>query len=346
LTFSGKKSLRWAPAIISVVLFVIAVFMGTTVELPTIDEKWGDESKHANLEKLTVEGLRSVKCFGSSKAFSAQVQKIPGAYGVETYVKHSRVNIWYNPAETTPEAIQKAIYVPSKFKINHPSQEDSLIKVITIRTENMHDKMDPNYLGLQFRASGKKYFGLETEYDCPIIVRLYMGMDEEINEDFLEEMVEMKELVMPVHGGGTKTIEVDYAFVKLEEKVDTITRREFIERQMSPINRTFKKAVEKYGMENSAVYEMVYPAMDKPINSRNFPYLISYLSLNEGVLGFRTLLNADEQYAIQITYDKNTLNDEKIWEILTAPKWNVLMKDGTIQEQDAKLEFKNPGKTL
>jgi phage tail tube protein FII len=201
-------------------------------------------------------------------------------------------------------------------------------------------------LGLQFRASGKKYFGLETEYDCPIIVRLYMGMDEEINEDFLEEMVEMKELVMPVHGGGTKTIEVDYAFVKLEEKVDTITRREFIERQMSPINRTFKKAVEKYGMENSAVYEMVYPAMDKPINSRNFPYLISYLSLNEGVLGFRTLLNADEQYAIQITYDKNTLNDEKIWEILTAPKWNVLMKDGTIQEQDAKLEFKNPGKTL
>lgn len=346
LSFSGNKNLRWAPAIISLVLFVVAVFLGTTVELPTIDERWGDESKHANLEKLTVEGLRSVKCYGSSKAFSAQVQKIPGAYGVETYVKHSRVNIWYNPAETTPEAIQKAIYVPSKFKINHPSAQDSLIKVITIRTENMHDKMDPNYLGLQFRGSGKKYFGLETEYDCPIIVRLYMGLDEEINEDFLEEMVEMKELVMPVHGGGTRVIEVDYAFVKLEDQVDTITRREFLESQMNAVNRTFKKAVEKYGTENSAVYEMVYPAIDKPIVSRNLPYLISYLSMTEGVLGFKTLLNADEEYALQIIYDKNTLDDAKIWEVLQNPTWTVLMTDGTTQQVEAKMSFQNQGKTL
>lgn len=346
LAINGKQSLRWAPAIISLVLFVIAVFIGSTVELPTIDEKWGDESKHENLEKLTVEGLRSVKCYGSSKAFSAQVQKIPGTYGVATYVKHARVNIWYNPSETTAETIQKAIYVPSKFKINHPSAQDSLIKVITVRTENMHDKMDPNYLGLQFRGSGKKYFGLETEYDCPIIVRLYMGIDEEIDKDFLKEMIEMKELVMPVHGGGTRTVEVNYKFVGLEEETDTISRREFLERQMNAVNRTFKSAVKKYGNENSAVYEISYPGLDKPIVTRNLPYLISYLSMTEGVLGFRTVINAEEEFAFQIIYDKGTLNDAKIWEALQAPKWTVMMKDGSTQEVDSKIGFKNQGKTI
>ena len=91
---------------------------------------------------------------------------------------------------------------------------------------------------------------------------------------------------------------------------------------------------------------MVYPAIDKPIVSRNLPYLISYLSMTEGILGFRTLLNADEEYALQITYDKNTLDDAKIWEVLQNPTWTVLMTDGTTQEVEAKMSFQNQGKTL
>ena len=91
---------------------------------------------------------------------------------------------------------------------------------------------------------------------------------------------------------------------------------------------------------------MVYPAIDKPIVSRNLPYLISYLSMQEGILGFKTLLNADEEYALQITYDKGTLNDAKIWEILQSPKWTVMMKDGSTQKVDAKMSFNEQGKTL
>lgn len=346
LSFNKCSKMRWVPAILVVALFFVGMFIGATVELPTIDEKWGDEAKQQNLEKITVEGLRSVKCYGSSKAFAAQLQKVPGVYGVATYVKHFRANIFYNPQETNEEAIRQGIYTPSKFKINHPSQEDTLIKVITIRTENMYDKMDPNYLGMQFRNSGKKYFGLETEYACPLIVRLYMGLNEPVDKDFLKETVQMKTLEMPVHGGGVRKVEVDYKFVGLEQQIDTITRKEFLVRQFNAVNKIYKEKVEKYAGEKTAVYELVNKSLDKPIVSRNIPYLSSYLSLVDGVLGLQVLVNDNEEYAIRILYAESVMNPDKLWEVLTAPKWKVKMKDGSVQEEDAKMTFPAQGNVL
>lgn len=346
LSFNKCSKLRWVPAILVVALFFVGMFIGATVELPTIDEKWGDEAKQQNLEKLTVEGLRSVKCFGSSKAFAAQLQKVPGVYGVATYVKHFRANIFYNPQETNEETIRQGIYTPSKFKINHPSPEDTLIKVITIRTENMYDKMDPNYLGMQFRNSGKKYLGLETEYACPLIVRLYMGVNEPVDEDFLKETVHMKTLEMPVHGGGVRNVEVDYKFMGLEEQIDTITRKEFLVRQFNAVNKIYKEKVEKYAGEKTAVYELVHKGLDKPIVSRNIPYLSSYLSLADGILGLQVLVNDNEEYAIRILYVESVMNPDKLWEVLTAPKWQVKMKDGSVREEDAKMAFPGKGKVM
>jgi hypothetical protein len=208
--------------------------------LPTIDESWGTEEQQNNLTKLTIEGLNSVKCYGSSKAFSAKVQKIKGTYGVATYVKHHRAVIFYNPKETSELIIRESIYTPSKFTIMTPSKADTLIKVITIRTEKMYDRMDPNYLGMQIKKTGRKYFGLETEYACPLIVRLYMALDEPIDEAFYKEMVEMKTLEMAMHGGATKEIKVNYEYVKLEPQIDTITRRMLLERQFNFYSRDYK----------------------------------------------------------------------------------------------------------
>ncbi len=346
LSFSKKKSFRWLPAILTILLFVAALLLGSVWELPTIDEKWGDEAKYEQLQMVTVDGLRSVKCYGSSKAFSAQLQKIPGVYGVATFVKHSKVKIYYIPAETTPEKIKESIYTPSKFKIATPPAEASLIKVITIRTEKMYDKMDPNYLGLQIRLAKKGYYGLETEYACPLIVRLYMDMNEPVDEDFLKSMVELKELEMPVHGGGVKLINVDFEYVKLEDQMDTITRREFLERQFSSYSKKYSKNVEKWGEKNEAVYELVYPDLDKPLITRNIPYLSSHLSQIDGFLGLETLLNDNEEYAFRITYSKDVLNDDKIWEALTKEKWTIMSKDGSTSEVDPKFSFSEKGATL
>ncbi len=342
LSVAGSKKLRWLPAILTVILFFAALSLGNKIEIPTINEMWGDEANHTELTEMRVEGMRSVKCFGSSMAFAAKLQKIPGVYGVETYVKHSYVLIKYNPAQTSEDKILSNIYVPSKFKIQTPDKDVELLKVITIRTENMHDKMDPNYLGLQFRNSGRKYYGLETEYDCPIIVKLYADLDEPIDEKFYKSMVEMKVLEMPQHGGGVKPIEVDFKYVHLEPTLDTITRLEFLRRQFTSYKQAYKKNQGNWdGVSKVVTFELPYASLDKPIVTRYLPYLSSYMSLTEGVLEFQTLVNDNGDYVMQFKIVESVISPDKLWETLTAPQWKVWMTaENAAVDIDPSISFK------
>ena len=91
LQVNGRRSLRWVPGLLAVVLFFLAIWLGSTMELPTIDEKWGDYEKVENLQTFEMEGLQTIKCFGSSTAFSAKMQAVPGVYGVTTFVRRQGV---------------------------------------------------------------------------------------------------------------------------------------------------------------------------------------------------------------------------------------------------------------
>ena len=278
-------------------------------------------------------------------AFAATLKKIPGVYGVATFVKHSNVDIYFNPAEVTEEKIRELIYIPSKFKISTPPKDVEKIKVVTIFTEKMYDRMDPNYLGLQFRNTGKGYYGLETEYNCPLIVRLYMDLDEPIDEKFFIEMVEMKELEMLVHGGGTNIVKVDFEYIGISDVVDTISRREFLIRQFTTFSVPFKSNQEEWAGKNEAVYELVYPDLNKPLITRNLPFLSNHLSQIPGFLSIETLVNENDEYCFRITYSKDALDDDKIWEVLNRSKWTIKNRDGVMEEVDPKFSFKEMGAT-
>ena len=210
----GRKCLNvMLPAIIAVLLVAFGFWAGDKYELPTINVTWGLEETLEDgtvkqlvdpsaLETMEMTGLRSVKCYGSSMAFKAKLEKIRGVYGVKTFVAHHRAVITYDPSVTTSEKIQESVFTPSKFRVNtpDPAATDS-IKVVTIRTENMYDKLDLNYLGLQMRLTEKKIYGLESEFACPLIVRVYMDPSENLDKAWFKKIVNMKELEMPVHGG-------------------------------------------------------------------------------------------------------------------------------------------------
>ena len=342
------------PAVLTVALIAFGMWAGGKFELPTIDMKWGMEVMGPDstmvkvvdmdeLETVTIEGLRSVKCYGSSMAFKAKLQKIQGVYGVKVFVKRHAAEVLYNPAQTNPDKIQEAIFVPSKFRIMtpDPAESDSL-KVVVIRTEGMYDKMDINYLGMQLRLTGKKLYGIETEFACPLIVRVYMDPSEELDEDWFEEIVEKKELVMPVHGGGEKIIEVDYKFVELEDGVSYISTEEFIRKMFNPFRVQWKSRIEKAEGKQQYVYEIVDKNYEKPIILRNMPFLSHHLSTHEGVIGVYLDLNKDLQPAIQIRYAE-PMTPEKLWELMTMETWTITYKADDVRQEPAKLSFKAQG---
>jgi copper chaperone CopZ len=351
---SNSKVWKVVPAVLTVVLIALGIWVGGKFELPTIDFTWGIENvaedgtvttlvDKATLQTTSIDGLRSVKCYGSSMAFKAKLEKVAGVHGVKTFVRRHSADVLFDPAKTTPEKIQEAIYVPSKFRVNTPDHKavDSL-KVVTIRTEGMYDKMDINYLGLQMRNTGKKIYGLESEFDCPLIVRVYMDPSEELDKKWYKEIVEMEVLQMPVHGGGTKEIEVDYKFAGLEDEVSYISTEDFLRSMFSPFKAQWKKRIEEAGDNQQYIYEIVNPNYEKPIILRNMPFLSNHLSRFDGVIGVYLTLNKDLNPAIQIRFAE-PMTAEKVWELITMETWTITYKKDDVREEGAKISFKEQG---
>ena len=260
------KGWQYVPAILTVALVAFGMWAGGKFELPTIDMKWGLEKTaedgsvmqvvdESALKTVRMDGLRSVKCYGSSMAFKAKLEKIQGVYGVKTFVKKHEAEILYDPAVTNPDKIREAIYVPSKFRVQTPDPAQvPVVKIVTIRVEKMYDKMDINYLGMQMRLTGKKIYGLESEFACPLIVRVYMDPEENLDADWFRNIVEMKTLEMPVHGGGAKVTEVDYEFVKMEDEVGSMPVEDFIRRMFSPFKAEFKSRIQESEGKQQFIY--------------------------------------------------------------------------------------------
>ncbi len=351
------KCWKYVPAVLTVVLVAFGMWAGGKFELPTIDMKWGIETvaedgtvtqlvDPSTLQTVTIEGLRSVKCYGSSMTFKAKLEKVPGVHGVKTYVNRHSADILYDPAKTSEEKIQEAIYQPTKFRVATPDHKavDSL-KVVTIRTEKMYDKMDINYLGMQMRLSGKKIYGLESEFACPLIIRVFMDPSEDLSEEWFEDIVEMDVLQMPVHGGGVNEIEVDYEFVELEDGFRMVSTADFIKGMFSAFNVQWKSRIEAAGDKQQYVYEIVDSNYEKPIILRNMPYLSNHLSKHEGVIGVYLTLNDDLQPCIRIRF-ADPMTEARLWELMTMETWTITYKADDVREEGAKISFKTPGKVI
>ncbi len=346
LTITKKRWGKFLPAAIVVVLFFFALWLGNQYELPTIDVKWNTEQiEGVSLEEVEVTGLTSVKCYGSSMAFKARLERIQGVYGVKTFVKHHRVLISFNPAQITEEAIRKAIFVPSTFRVNSPETDVTQVKIITIRTENMHDKLDVNYLGMQFRNTGKRIYGIASEYDCPIIIRVYMHPDEVLDKEFFKEIVEKKVLDMPIHGGGSKEIKCNFKFEGLEPTESFMDIRPYLEMIFNGFKAEFKERVEKYEGKPQEMMEYVDQDYEKPIILRSIPFLSNWMSQQDGVIGVYLLLNEENMPAIRIKYAKGETTPEKLLEAINKTEWTIAYKDGPKQEP-AKFHFDTIGKII
>ena len=346
---------KWIPALLAVLLVAGAWWAGTTFELPTINETW-DVADGMKLETLKISPLKSVKCYGSSMAFKARMEKVKGVHGVKTFVGSHTVEIAYDPAVTNEDKIKEEVFTPSHFRIWTPDPEKvPELKWVTIRTEKMYDKLDLNYLGLQFRTTGKSIFGVESEYNCPLIIRVYMSPDENLDEAWFKEVVNRKVLAMPIHGGGVKETPVDFEFVRMDPDTGTIPVAEYLEMMFDPFtaevngrytdadgNTVVEKRKDHYKGQPQYIYEIVDQNYEKPIIKRALPFLSNHLSTHEGFIGLYLRLNKDLKPALQFRFAE-PLTGEQIWNLITQEKWTITYAKDDVREENARLAFKEPG---
>lgn len=330
---------KYIPAILAVLITIGAFLIGRSFELPTINESWGYEDGMKS-ETIVVEGLRSVKCYGSSMAFKAKLERIEGVHGVKTYVGSHKVAISFNPDVISAEEVQEEIYVPTTLSVSPVRKTDyPELKVYTIRTEKMPDRLDLNDLAKQFSLTDKKIYGLESEYDCPLVVRVYAAPEESLDEAWFKETVEKKTLEVPQPDGSVSKTAVDFEFVRLEPEVRSIAIDEYIKMSFSGYKSQFAK-------NTSSAHEYVYQIVDEAYGEASFknilPYLASHLSNSDGILGLSLVLNDELEPCLQVSFIE-PMTADGVWSLLTAPKWTISYSEDDVREEDPRYEFTVPG---
>ena len=345
---------RFVPALVAVVITALGIIFGGRFEVPTIDEKWGIE-EGMELKTLRIENLTSVHCYGSSMAFKGKMENVRGVHGVKTYASSHTVVLTYDPKVTSEAKLLEDVYEPSHFRVNSPEpSEYPELQIQTIRTEHMPNKSDLNMLGLQMRLTGKKIFGIESEYDCPLIIRVYSDPAEQLDEAWFKAIGEKKVLAMPVHGGGVKETPLDFTFVRLEKEKGKIGIAEYLENMFDPFSAEFngrypsgdttvvRKRAEVYEGKPQFIYEIEDQNYEKPIVMRALPFLSNHLSKEEGVIGVALKLNKSLKPSIQVRFAE-PMTADRVWELMSMDTWTITYKADDVREEPARLKFDKPG---
>ncbi len=311
---------RLIPAMLAVVLTLFGIWAGGKIELPTIDMEWNTENiAPENLQTTTFDGLRTLKCYGSAMTFKARMEKVDGVHGVKVFVKRQSADVLYDAEATNPEKIREAVYVPSKCKVQQLDPEvTKTLKVAVIRTEGMYEKGDLENLGRIFRETGRKIYWLESEFACPLIIRVYMDGSENLSEEWFEAEVEK-----------------EYDFVKMEENISRISTSEYIKAGFKPFKVEIKSRMEKYGNWPQKLYQTSDLRYDDAGTS--MPFLSNYLSQQDGILGIYYDLNESLIPTIRIRYVE-PMTEERLLELLHKDMWTISSK-GEKKEVKAKIAF-------
>lgn len=314
------KFRKVVPALLAVALTLFGIWAGGKIELPTIDMKWNTEDVASeNLQTTTFDNLRTLKCYGSAMTFKAKMEKVPGVHGVKVFVTRQSADILYNGEATSPEKIREAIYVPSRCKVQQldPSVTTSL-KTVVIRTEGMYEKGDLDNLGAMLKETGRKIYWLESEFACPLIVRVIMDAGENLDEEWFEEIVEK-----------------EFDFVKMEDEVIRTNASAYIRKSFKPFKVEIQSRIEKYGNWKQCWYEISDLSFDNIDNA--MPFLSNYLTQQSSILGVYLELNADLVPTIRIRY-VDPMTEDKIKELLARETWTISNK-GELKETKAKIAF-------
>ena len=317
-----KTKLKWLPVIATVSLIAIGLILSTFWELPTINQIWADKSEMANSKIFTQSGLKNIKCYGSSMAFAAQMKNMKGVLGVSTYVTSHTVKVWYDPTVLTNEKIQASLFTPNKTPVRLLEKGENEVRVATLLLDHFFDPMDFTYLSILLQEKSEAV-GLETEFNCPVRVKIYLPGSSGISEEKLKEQLESKSILVET-AGKKKSIALAYSVINKIE-FSTITKREYLKKMFQPYARDFNGKA-KYNP--SVLDTLVVPLGANKYNTKTLPYLISHISNDDGVLEFRSVLDSAQQIAFQIVYVDSMSNAAKILQAMKSDSLSVSYSDG------------------
>ena len=336
----NRRNMKWLPAAVLGALIVLGVTAGTLFELPTIDQKWGTPEQIENAGLFEMSGLKNIKCFGSSTAFANQMRSVEGIYGVSTYVASNSVHILYDTTRYDDEKLQDLLFVPVTRVIEPLEKVSDSVTFFSLTIDKFFDPLDAVYL--QHLLDQKtEAIGYQSEFACPVIVRIYFPSGKAPERESLTAAIESKKLSF-VSGENEFNVKLPYRVITMAEQPVTISGREYSRQMFTPVISYFN-GYSDFSFEVLGSY--VLPLGSNTENSAMYSYLISHLSNDEGVVGFETSLDVNDEEVATVWYVDTLTTPEKIFGYVNADTLMIHYSDGRTARVANPFRFPAPGST-
>ncbi len=336
----NRRNMKWLPAAVLGALIILGITAGTLFELPTINQKWGTPEQIENAGLFEMSGLKNIKCFGSSTSFANQMRSIEGIYGVSTYVASNSVHILYDTTRFNDEKLQDLLFVPVTRVIEPAVNVADSVTFYSLTIDKFFDPLDAVYL--QHLLDQKTdAIGYQSEFACPVIVRIYFPAGKEPDRESLTAVIESKNLSF-VSGENEFNVKLPYRVITMADQPVTISGREYSRQMFTPVISYFN-GYSDFAFEVLGSY--VLPLGSNTENSAMYSYLISHLSNDEGVVGFETSLDVSDEEVATVWYVDTLTTPEKIFGYVNADTLLIHYSDGRTGRVANPFRFPEPGKT-
>ena len=321
----NKRNMKWLPAVVLGALIILGITAGSLFELPTISQKWGTEEQLAGAGTFEMSGLKNIKCFGSSTAFANQMRNVKGVYGVSTYVASNTVHILYDTAMYNDEKLQQLLFVPVKRTIGELPAETESVVYYTLTIDKFFDPLDATYL--QHLLDQKtEAVGYQSEFACPVIVRIYFPAGKEPDRETLVKAIESKNLSFSVNETEFN-VKLPYKVMTFEEETGRLTPQEFAREMFMPTQSFFNDSQHYSG---KVLKGMPVRLGENAKLSQRYSYLISHLSNDGGIVGFETSLDDTGAEMMTVWYVDTLTTPAVIFGALSADSLLLHYADGTL----------------
>lgn len=302
LLINKKSWLKGLPPLVVILLFMLGLLLSSRWELPTIDQRWGTTEELQKAAVYTQSGISEIKCFGSSMAFASKMKQVKGVLGVSTFVSSHKVRIYYDTTILNDLLLQEELFTPRKAIIRFPDEETKEIKMVSFLLDNFFDPSDFDNLSVLLKDKTNA-LGIESEFSCPVTVRVYFPHNAEIDASKLKEILETKNAVVSSENKQTK---LDLSFKAASRLTfKTITLNDYRFRMFEPYHNTFNW---KPTYREAVLDTLVVPLKSNHYNTDSLTYLVSHLSNDNGVVEFHASMDSTFQVSFRIIYIDSLTN--------------------------------------
>jgi len=334
LNINKKNKLRWLAPTATVLLFVLTLFFASRVELPTITEFWGSEAEIEKAEVYSIDGLKSIKCYGSSMSFALHLRSIKGIVGVKTYVVRHGAKIYFSPDVISRDEVGEAIFTPAQNLVTYPFGFDTNIAQWDVKIDRYFDEFDADYM-LSIMEHTKGIYAYKISYGEPAPASFFFNPDS-IKPEGIKQAIEQK-FIKLFDGETFYDQELEFVVKDFIPTFKTIKGTTFYKTFFPEFDYKFNK-FESYTESEIAIISVSIDEKPGPELNDKLMYLMSHVSADKAIVRLTT------EYTplgieLYVCYLKDKSTQDKVMMMVLSPKLKILYEDGVSEEVPNNINF-------